>query len=108
MQEYLIEGNKSTEISKLLFKARGSTLDIKTQKKWKYDDNLCVGCNLNIETIEEVLVCPKLGDKKEMPEKISNILFSDSISDSISDMVDVATQLRKRLRTRQQIIEGRG
>ena len=58
---------------------------------------------MNIETIEEVLVCPKLGDKKEMPEKISNILFSDSIS----DMVDVATQLRKRLRTRQQIIEGK-
>ena len=48
-------------------------------------------------------MCPKLGDKKEMPEKISNILFSDSIS----DMVDMATQLRKRLRTRQQIIEGK-
>ena len=29
MQEYLLEGNKNIQISKLIFKARGKTLDIK-------------------------------------------------------------------------------
>ena len=33
MQEYLLEGNKNIQISKLIVKARGKTLDIKTNKK---------------------------------------------------------------------------
>ena len=35
MQEYLLEENYNTEISKLIFKIRGKTLDIKEHKKWK-------------------------------------------------------------------------
>ena len=45
IQEYLMDGNKNSEISKLIFKARGKNLDIKEHKKWKYEDNLCIGCN---------------------------------------------------------------
>ena len=60
IQEYLVVGNKNTEISKLLFKARGKSLDIKTHKKWKYDDDICVGCGVQKETETEILACEKL------------------------------------------------
>ena len=63
MQEYLLEGNKNIQISKLIFKARGKTLDIKTYKKWKYDDDLCVGCGVNVETVDEILTCTGYSDK---------------------------------------------
>ena len=33
MQEYLLEGNKNTYISRLIFKARGKNLDLKMHKK---------------------------------------------------------------------------
>jgi hypothetical protein len=48
IQEYLLEGNQNTEISKLIYKCRGKTLDIKTHKSWKYGDKFCVGCKLNV------------------------------------------------------------
>ena len=44
IQEYLMEGNRNTVLSKIIFKARGRNLDIKEHKKWKYDDDICVGC----------------------------------------------------------------
>ena len=46
IQEYLLEGNKNIELIKFIFKARGQTLNIKTQKKWKYSDKICTGCNI--------------------------------------------------------------
>ena len=38
MQDYLAEGDRNISISKVIFKARGKTLDIKSPKKLKYDD----------------------------------------------------------------------
>ena len=58
MQEYLLDGNENLELSKLIYKARGRTLEIKAHKKWRYEDNLCVGCGINDETEEELLSCP--------------------------------------------------
>ena len=57
MQEYLLEGNKNTYISRLIFKARGRNLDIKTHKKWKYDDDLCVLIFLFYEVLECSYFC---------------------------------------------------
>ena len=65
LQEYLLDGNKNTEISKLIYKARGKNLDINTHKKWKYNDNLFIGCNVRIETEDKVLSCPGLSEQCE-------------------------------------------
>ena len=65
MQAYLADGSRDTRLSKLIFKARGRTLDIKMDKRWKYDDTLCSGCNQKEETGEEVLGCDKLGENDE-------------------------------------------
>ena len=40
MQEYLVDWSKSNTLSRLTFKARGRYLEMKTHKKWRYD-NLC-------------------------------------------------------------------
>ena len=41
IQEYLLDGNQNTNVSKFIFKARSMTLNIKTQKRWKYKDDVC-------------------------------------------------------------------
>ena len=46
-------------VSKTIYKARGMTLDIKMQKKWKYDDMKCEGCQEHVEAGEEILKCDK-------------------------------------------------
>ena len=61
MQDYLAEGDRSIIGSKTIYKARGMTLDIKEQKKWKYDDILCEGCKEHMESGEEIMRCEKLG-----------------------------------------------
>ena len=96
IQDYLLDGNKNIELSKLIFKARGQTLDIKTQKKWRYSDNVCTGCDLNLETIEEILTCSGLIKHDEV-EEIGR-------DESFLDIVMVAIRLKKRLKVRQQII----
>ena len=103
IQEYLVEGNKNTEISKVIFKARGGTLDIKTNKKWKYGDELCVGCGKNTETIEEILSCKELCDKNETLPTVS---YCWVFGDSVEKMAEVAKVLRKKLKVRQKIIDG--
>ena len=41
----------------MIFKARAKCLDIKIHKKWKYKDDVCIGCGKNSETEEEFLSC---------------------------------------------------
>ena len=53
----LLDGDRNKNISETIFKAKGKTLDIKLQKKWKYDDKLCSGCYENEESGEEILSC---------------------------------------------------
>ena len=57
IQEYLLEGNSSTEISKLIFKSKSRNVNIKKTKdgNMKY---LCVGCKEKSESENELLSCP--------------------------------------------------
>ena len=103
MQEYLLEGNKNTELSKLIYKARGGTLDIKINKKWKYEDELCVGCGKNPETVEEILSCKELGDENE--KFTTQVTFGWVFGESVEKMVEVAKVLRKRFKVRQKILD---
>ena len=62
LQEYLLDGNKSSSVAKFIFKARSMTLDIKMQRKWKYRDTTCIGCGSNSEAGKEILACSGLGE----------------------------------------------
>ena len=57
VQDYLANGERNINVSKLIFKARGETLDIKLKKRWKYEDVLCFGCKNAEESGNEILGC---------------------------------------------------
>ena len=56
MGQYL-KKNRNSQITKIIFSIRSKTLDIKVWNEWKYEDNVCVACNLHEETIEHFLCC---------------------------------------------------
>ena len=101
MQSYLMDGNKDVKTAKFIFKARVQSLDIKCQEKWKYSDNICIGCNIREETGEEILNCSFLGeDKFEKP-----LYYDMFYQKSVSDMILVAKAMMMKLKIRKEIIE---
>ena len=103
MQDYLLDGNFNTQVSKVVYKARTQTLDIKTHKRWKYDDDICVACHERQETIQELLTCTYLSDKNEETKPMH---YDWLISGSGRQMFKVGQVLAKRLKAREKIIEG--
>ena len=101
IQEYLRDGNRNIKISQVIFKARTKTLDIKTWKKWKYDDDLCVGCGENQETIDEILNCKSLSDT-DGPDRLE---YSCLFGQSQSDILNFGAVLLKRIKTREKMLE---
>ena len=61
----MLDGNQNIKVAKLKFKARSMTLDLKMQKKWRYEDTTCIGCGVNNETGEEILSCSGYSDSKD-------------------------------------------
>ena len=81
-------------------KARGKIFDIKTQQKWKYEDNLCVGCQQNIESGEQILLCKSLGENEK------KITYEWFYSDNVSKQIEAGKMRIKKLRKRKLIREG--
>ena len=95
IQEYLIHGDRNPKVSKLIYQARGQILDIKMQKKWKFDDKLCSGCNLKEESGQEILDCKNLGGNTE--NLSYNMFFSEQLA--------VGNSLMKKLKMREKLRE---
>ena len=90
-------------MSKLLFKARSLTLDIKKQQKWKYADLSCIGCKLKEESGEELLICEFLS--KENSEAENPIKYDWFYSSNVVNMVKAGLVMQNALKERQRIIE---
>ena len=103
LQEYFIDGNCKKNISKLIFKARSQTLDIKTQQKWKYADKICIGCKIKEESGDEILICENLN--KENRDAINPIDYDWFFKNTVSDIVKVGLLLDRGLRERDKIVE---
>ena len=71
-------------------------------KKWKSEDDLCVGCGDRSETIEELLTCAGLADGVD-----DNVSYNID-SNNISDMIEVAKRIKKRLKVRKKILDDNG
>ena len=109
IQEYLEDGDKNNEVSKVIFKARSLNLDIKLHKKWKYEDKLCIGCGKNEESGEELLRCEGFIDKKDGKIGLKDIkVYSKFFYGSVKEMTELAMDIRKRLIRRENIINGIG
>ena len=64
IQEYLLDRNRNTDVSKFIYKAR---------KSWKYSDNSCPGCGVKKETGNKILPCTGLMENTN--DKIYQSLF---------------------------------
>ena len=101
IQDYLADGDRNISVSKIIFKARGKTLDIKSQKRWKYDDLQCTGCSQKIESGEEIMQCENLGSNQLGAEY--SWFFSDLVSKKISAGKVIMKKLQKRKKLREEI-----
>ena len=99
MQKYLLCGERNVNVSRIIFKARSKTLDIKSQKKWKYDDMLCSGCHTNEESGEEIFVCKSFGENKE------NISYKWFYSDILVEQVSAGKLMLGKLKIRKSLRE---
>ena len=99
MQDYLADGDRDINVSRIIYKARGQNLDIKTHKRWKYNDIICEGCNENIESGEEVMKCDRLGENKE------EIRYDWFYSEMVCKQISAGKILIKKLKKRKQIRE---
>jgi hypothetical protein len=102
MQEYLLEGNKNTEMSKLIYKARGMCLDLKTHKTWKYKDKICVSCEQHSETGDLFIYCSGYGEGK-YDKEIKNMQYNIFFDGSSSEMHILAKVIPRRLKIREEI-----
>ena len=102
MQEYLLDGDMVVDVTKFIFKARSKTLDIKAQRKWKYEDKTCIGCNIREETGQEILSCWYFG-KEESENPLHYDMFYGC---SVKKMKLVARILMKKLKIRKSILDG--
>ena len=101
-----MDGNRNTEISKFIFKARSMTLNIKTQKSWKYSDSICVGCGVNEETGDEVISCSGFTDNKEKEENIPIKAYQSFFYGQVSEMSEVAKVMMRKLKVRDKLLDG--
>ena len=99
MQDYLAEGDRNSLVSKVIYKAKGQVLDIKMQKRWKYDDWNCEGSQENLETGEEIMMCEKLGKNE------SNAEYSWFYSDLVCKQILAGKIIIKKLKKRKEIRE---
>ena len=104
IQSYLLDGNRNIEESRVIYKARSLTLNIKTQKSWKYKDDLCVGCGVKSETVEEFLSCMGYSEQDTLsqPNPVDYNLVFDG---ELRDRTIVAKELIRRLKLRDKILD---
>ena len=81
---------KIHKYSRFIFRVRSMTLNIKTQKSWKYSDIM--------------LSCKELNEG-ENEEYIQTLFYDMFYSGKTSEMSEVAKILMKRLKVRDKILE---
>ena len=79
------------------------TIDIKTQRKWKYSDIICIGCESKEETAQEIMTCKILNNENRTA--IDPINYDMFFGNNISDKVKAARLIKNGLKRRQLILE---
>ena len=100
-QEYLLNRDRNPKVSTMSYRARGQILDIKMQKKWKFYDKLCSGCNLKEESGEEILKCKSFGGNSE--KLAYTILFSEHLSEQLCVGKAIMEKLKARKKIREEV-----
>ena len=71
------------------------------QKKWKYEDIKCEGCQLNSESGEEILKCDKLGKNDNQADY--TWFYSELVTKQILVGKIMVQKLKKRKEIREEV-----
>ena len=100
MAKYLQEDNFGYTVQQKqnLFKCRMKDIDVKANRRWKYENINCLECNEpnQIETQEHVLCCKALTNKNFNISYVPT--YTDLFSDNIEEQVYTSTILCENLR----------
>ena len=96
-----LQRNTNTKLSKTIFQIRAGTFDIKSWRKWDYDDNLCVACQLYEENMEHFMTCESYGRKNKTNWR--KIYENDS---AIEEKIAIAKEAIERKTVRNNLQEG--
>ena len=91
-------------MSKLIYKARGMCLDLKTHKKWKEKDDMCVICEQHSETGDLFLYCSGYGEGK-YDKEIKDMQYNIFFYGLSSEMHILAKLITRRLQIREKMLE---
>ena len=93
LQEYFIGGNCNKKLSRIIFKARSQTLDIKSQQK----------CRQYLYWVQEILLCDALNNDNRMAATPIN--YNWFYRNSVSDIVKAGKILDNGMKVKQRILE---
>ena len=104
MSEYL-ERNKNNQLTKYIFKTRSGTLDIKDWNKWKYEDNLCVGCGIKAETMDHFMKCIAYSVENNSNQPIH---WKSIYENNTEKQTSIAKEVKRRFGLRKTLLEEAG
>ena len=93
MSEYLKE-NRNTELTEIIFSLRSGTFDFKEWNPWKYENNLCVMCELKGESLEHFMECSMYGKKNV------EVNWHDIYENDTEKQYTIAKEVKKRVKIR--------
>ena len=102
VQSYLIDGNFHSGDARLLFSFRTRMVKVRNNYKWGSNDLYCPLCDLDMDTQEHLLICPKLN---QSPLDIS---YNSIFGNDGSNMKKTFEALKKSLHLREEMMDDIG
>ena len=97
LAEYL-QKNKKTSLSKIIFHTRSKTLEIKNWAPWKFENDLCVACKKEVESMCHFMNCTSY--QSEPYSEWNNVNKND-----YAKQLEAGTAIEKRYTERTGMIE---
>ena len=104
MAEYL-KRNTNESVTKYIFKVRSGTLELKKWSQWKYEDNLCIGCELKEETMSHFMECEVYNVNKNSSESVN---WKNIYKNNMEQQIIIAKEVERRFNMREEIIQEAG
>ena len=101
MSKYL-ERNRDEQLTKFIFKTRSGTLDIKDWYQWKYENNLCIGCETKAETMDHFMSCSAYNVEKKSEQTVN---WKGIYENDIEKQSIIAKEVKRRFVLRQSLLE---
>ena len=102
MQKYLCPNDSiNSEMAAFIFSIRSGTTDIKDWNSFRYENNLCYGCEEKEENFEHLMFCQKLSPNHEIIEE--KIAIEEIFGDNLEYIIKIAKIAWKRFKFRQEL-----